>query len=69
MFFEVGTIAGGVLLGAVGEIFTKRAGFLGGALIAMLGLVVLWRSVVAAPFVPEPADHDQASKNSAFANP
>ena len=31
MFFEIGTIVGGVALGAVGEIFTKRAGFLGGA--------------------------------------
>ena len=69
MFFELGTVLGGVALGAVGEIFTKRAGFLGGAVLAMVGLVLLWRTVVAAPFVPDaPTDH-QASKNSAFANP
>ena len=69
MFFEIGTIVGGVALGAVGEIFTKRAGFLGGAVIALLGLVTLWRAVVAAPFVPEAHHGDQASKNSALANP
>lgn len=43
MFFEIGTIVGGVALGALGEVFTKRAGFLGGAAVAMLGLVALWR--------------------------
>jgi len=69
MFFEVGTIVGGVVLGAVGQIFTKRAGFLGGALIAMVGLVTLWRTVVAAPFVAAIPDEDHTSKNSAFANP
>lgn len=69
MFFELGTVLGGVALGAVGEIFTKRAGFLGGAVLAMVGLVLLWRTVVAAPFVPDAPTDDQASKNSAFANP
>jgi len=69
MFFELGTVLGGVVLGAVGEIFTKRAGFLGGAVIAMIGLVLLWRTVVAAPFVPQMPVGDQASKNSALANP
>ncbi len=69
MFFELGTIVGGVALGAVGEIFTKRAGFLGGAVIALLGLVVLWRTVVAAPYVAELPSEGQSSKNSAFANP
>ena len=69
MFFEVGTIVGGVVLGAVGQIFTKRAGFLGGALIAMLGLVMLWRTVVAAPFVAAVPDGDHMSKKSALANP
>lgn len=43
MFFEIGTIVGGLALGALGEIFTKQAGFLGGAAVAMLGLVALWR--------------------------
>jgi MFS family permease len=46
MFFEGGTIVGGVLLGAVGEIFSKRAGFLGGAIVAVVGLVLLWQFVV-----------------------
>jgi MFS family permease len=66
MFFEVGTIVGGVALGAVGEIFTKQAGFLGGAIISALGLVVLWNRVVASDPIAEP---DQASKNAALANP
>ncbi len=73
MFFELGTVIGGVLLGGVGEIFNKQAGFLGGALIAMLGLVLLWRTVEAAPFeasaVEPHVDAAQMSKNSAFANP
>jgi MFS family permease len=66
MFFEIGTIVGGVALGAVGEIFTKRAGFLGGAIVAALGLVLLWNRVEASEPVPAP---DQASKNAALANP
>ena len=47
LFFEAGTIVGGVVLGAVGEIFSKRAGFLGGAIAALVGLVVLWQFVTA----------------------
>ncbi|MEZ5297187.1 MAG: MFS transporter [Ilumatobacteraceae bacterium] len=50
MFFEVGTIVGGVALGAVGEIASKQAGFLGGALMALVGVAVLWQFVVATPF-------------------
>ncbi len=46
MFFELGSVVGGVVLGALGELFTKRAGFLGGAVIAGLGLLTLWRTVV-----------------------
>ena len=49
MFFELGTIAGGLVLGAVGQAFSKQAGFLGGALISLIGLVVLWRFVTAVP--------------------
>jgi MFS family permease len=48
LFFEAGTIVGGVALGAVGEIFSKRAGFIGGALLAVVGLVLLWQFVVTA---------------------
>jgi MFS family permease len=69
MFFELGTVFGGVALGAIGEIFSKQAGFLGGAVFAMFGLAMLWRNVVAAPFVPELVGDDQMSKNSALANP
>ena len=69
MFFELGSVVGGVALGAVGEVFTKRAGFLGGAMIASLGLVALWQTIV----VSSPDGHErpvvQASKNSALANP
>lgn len=45
MFFEVGSIAGGLALGAVGEIFSKQAGFVGGAVMAVAGLWVLWQRV------------------------
>ena len=66
MFFELGTIVGGVALGAVGQIFSKQVGFLGGAIVASVGLVLLWQRVVAAPdqFAP-----DQVSKNAALSNP
>jgi predicted MFS family arabinose efflux permease len=46
MFFEIGSVVGGVALGAVGELFNKRAGFFGGAVIAVLGLAALWAMVV-----------------------
>jgi predicted MFS family arabinose efflux permease len=46
MFFELGSVVGGVVLGAVGQLFDKRAGFFGGAVIAALGLVALWRTIV-----------------------
>jgi MFS family permease len=46
MFFELGSVVGGVVLGAIGQLFGKRAGFLGGAVITVLGLVALWQTVV-----------------------
>ncbi|MDJ0769959.1 MAG: MFS transporter [Ilumatobacter sp.] len=55
MFFEVGSVAGGLVLGAVGQVFSKQAGFFGGAVATVIGLVVLWRFVVATPTEPEPA--------------
>ncbi|HEY5663069.1 MAG TPA: MFS transporter [Ilumatobacter sp.] len=61
MFFEVGTIVGGVALGAVGEIFSKRAGFLGGAVIAVAGLAMLRRAVA----VPAPVDDRRSAGASA----
>jgi MFS family permease len=66
MFFEIGSVVGGVVLGAVGQLLTKQAGFLGGAVIATLGLVALWQTVVDSSGAERPV---QASKNSALANP
>lgn len=54
MFFEVGTIAGGVVLGAVGQAFDKQAAFAGGAVFALTGVLVLRQFVVPAPKVPVP---------------
>jgi MFS family permease len=45
MFFELGTVVGGLLLGAVAEVLGKRAGFVGGAVMCLVGLGVLWRRV------------------------
>jgi MFS family permease len=65
MFFEAGTIVGGLALGGVGELFGKRAGFLGGAVLCAVGLVVLWSRVasprdehvpLAATFIPVAGD-------------
>jgi len=41
MFFEVGSAAGGLLVGAFAQIVGKQAGFLGGVLFCVLGLYVL----------------------------
>ena len=41
-FFEIGGITGGLLLGTIAELNGKRAGFAGAALIAMMGIAVLW---------------------------
>ena len=48
MFFEIGSIVGGVALGAIGEIYSKPAGFVGGAVLAFSGLWVLWNRVIEA---------------------
>jgi MFS family permease len=41
-FFEIGGITGGLLLGTIAELNGKRAGFAGAALIALVGIAVLW---------------------------
>jgi MFS family permease len=46
MFFEIGTAVGGLLLGGLANLTSKRTGFLGGAAFCALGLVVLWKVVV-----------------------
>ena len=43
MFFEIGSMFGGLVLGLVAELTSKRGGFLGGAVSCALGLWVLWR--------------------------
>ena len=45
MFFDVGTVAGGLVLGAVAEQFGKRTAFAGGVVLAALGLWLLWARV------------------------
>ena len=45
MFFEAGSIVGGLALGGIGEIFGKRGAFVGGVAIALIGIVVLWARV------------------------
>jgi MFS family permease len=46
MFFEVGTVVGGIVLGSAGELLGKPAAFVGGSLMCLFGLVVLWTRVV-----------------------
>jgi predicted MFS family arabinose efflux permease len=41
MFFEVGSATGGLVLGLVGEAFGKRSTFVGGAIFAVIGVVLL----------------------------
>lgn len=53
MFFEVGSIAGGLVLGAVADATSKRGGFLGGAVVCVLGLVFLQRRVLGVRRVSE----------------
>ena len=43
MFFEVGTVGGGLLLGPVAQFAGERGAFVGGAVIAVMGLWVLRR--------------------------
>jgi MFS family permease len=63
LFFEVGTIVGGVVLGGVGELASKQVGFLGGALMALVGIAVLWQFVAPTPAL---AEERTASSDRAF---
>ncbi len=71
LFFEAGTVVGGLALGAVGQIFSKRAGFVGGAMLAVVGLVLLWQFVESADEAGAEANaSEQALPNrAALANP
>jgi MFS family permease len=46
MFFEIGSAAGGLAFGLVGDLTGKRGAFLGGAISALVGLWVLWRVLI-----------------------
>jgi MFS family permease len=56
MFFEAGSIVGGVALGLVAEVLSKRAGFVGGALAALVGLALLWQFVTDDDVAPVESD-------------
>ncbi|MGH9133894.1 MAG: MFS transporter [Ilumatobacteraceae bacterium] len=45
MFFELGSVIGGLALGGVGELFGKRSAFAGGIFCCAIGLYVLWTRV------------------------
>jgi putative Mn2+ efflux pump MntP len=49
MFFELGSVVGGLALGGVGEMFGKRTGFAAGIVCCAVGLVVLWTKVAVPP--------------------
>jgi hypothetical protein len=53
MFFELGSMVGGLTLGAVAQMLGKQAGFAGGVVLCVVGLVVLWTRV-ADPREPVP---------------
>ncbi len=46
MFFEIGTAAGALTLGALADVFGKRAGFAGAVGLCVVGLWVLWVRVL-----------------------
>lgn len=54
MFFEVGAVVGGLVLGPVVALTDERAAFLGGAIFALAGLVVLSRWVMRRSPSPSP---------------
>jgi MFS family permease len=49
MFFEVGSVVGGLALGSVAELLSKRAAFAGAAAFAVIGLVILRTKVLREP--------------------
>ena len=49
MFFEVGGVSGGLVLGPLVALSDERAAFVGGACFAVVGLVVLTRLVLRSP--------------------
>lgn len=48
MFFDLGTVAGGLALGTVAQLLGKRSAFAGGVVLAAIGLWILWQRVTSA---------------------
>ena len=55
MFFDVGTVAGGLALGAVAQTLGKRSAFAGGVVLAAIGLWLLWTRVTTSAAAGRPA--------------
>lgn len=55
MFFEVGAVVGGLVLGPMVALHDERSAFMGGAVFAALGLVMLRRLVIRPVRSPQPA--------------
>ena len=55
MFFDVGTVAGGLALGAVAQALGKRSAFAGGVVLAGIGLWLLWTRVTTTAAAGRPA--------------
>lgn len=66
MFFDVGTIAGGLVLGGVAELFGKRAAFGGGIVLAALGLWLMLTRVVQSSATSSPHDEHVTARTPAF---
>lgn len=65
MFFEIGSVTGGLLLGLVAELVGRRAWFLGGVVLCVAGLVLL-RTRVAPRSDDAVAGDDEAVADDVF---
>jgi MFS family permease len=64
MFFEVGSVVGGLLIGAFAEVVGKQAGFLGGVVFCLVGLYLL-RFRLVPPGSPDAGPvHQSAARTS-----
>ncbi len=61
MFFDIGTMAGGLALGLVAEQLGKRPAFAGGTVLAAFGMWLLWTRVTAARRDPATAAAEPSS--------
>jgi MFS family permease len=56
MFFDIGTMAGGLALGLVAQQFGKRSAFAGGVALAAVGMWLLWTRVTGARAEARPVE-------------